>query len=118
MLNPKLFHVGKVKIITFKLSDFFIASSRLSKNLISYFRIKNRHKLAVFYQSQHMCQLMIIVRRHISCHFLFQEFKSLAILTTYNDNFSDTTIVIFRVLRHISCHFIKNGFSRINDCSY
>lgn len=58
------------------------------------------------------------VRRHISCHFPFQEFKSLAILTTHNDNFSDTTIVIFRVLRHISCHFMKIGFSRINDCSY
>lgn len=71
MLNPKLFHVGKVKIITFKLSDFFIASSRLSKNLISYFRIKNRHKLAVFYQSQHMCQLMIILKLTSLTHHQF-----------------------------------------------
>ena len=34
--------------------------------------------------------------RHISCHFPFPEVKSLAILTTHNDNFRGTTHVIMK----------------------
>ncbi len=51
--------------------------------------------------------------RHKVCHFDTHKFNYLESIATNNDNFSDTTYVIFWIKRHNLCHFDKYRVLRI-----